>query len=207
MNTQIATAVAAGAWALVEKLRDGHATTLGVASGAVAGLVAITPACGFVDPWAAIVLGAIAGVVCAYAIGLKYKLGYDDSLDVVGVHLVGGAIGALSLGFLAAYPFLPSQHKGLFYGGGAHQLGLQALGPVVIGLYSFVMAWIIGQIIDKTIGFRISADDEAAGIDVTAHAETAYDLTPAGGGASRAAVPGTAAPRAVSPDKKVEADA
>jgi Amt family ammonium transporter len=208
MNTQIATAVAAGAWALVEKMRDGHATTLGVASGAVAGLVAITPACGFVDPWAAIVLGAIAGTVCAYAIGLKYKLGYDDSLDVVGVHLVGGAIGALSLGFLAAYPFLPGQHKGLFYGGGVHQLGLQALGPVVIGLYSFAAAWVIGKIIDMTIGFRISEDDEAAGIDVTAHAETAYDLAPAGGGgAIRAPASATAASQAVSPDKKVEADA
>ncbi|MFC7644511.1 ammonium transporter [Streptosporangium lutulentum] len=104
MNTQIATAVAAGAWLVVEKLRDGHATSLGVASGAVAGLVAITPACGFVDPWAAMVIGLLAGAICAYAVGLKYKLGYDDSLDVVGVHLVGGVIGAVSLGFLAAYP-------------------------------------------------------------------------------------------------------
>ncbi|MFD0691249.1 ammonium transporter [Actinomadura fibrosa] len=203
MNTQIATAVAAGAWIVVEKIRDGHATTLGVASGAVAGLVAITPACGFVDPWAAIVLGAIAGTACAYAVGLKYKLGYDDSLDVVGVHLVGGAIGAISLGFLAAYPFLPDQHKGLFYGGGAHQLGLQALGPVVIGLYSFIMAWIIGKIIDVTIGFRLDEEDEATGVDITTHAESAYDLATAGGGggATRTVLGG------VTPEKKVEADA
>ncbi|MET8145421.1 ammonium transporter [Sphaerisporangium sp. NPDC005288] len=176
MNTQVATAVAAGAWILVEKLRDGHSTTLGVASGAVAGLVAITPACGFVDPWAAIVIGAIAGAVCAYAVGLKYKLGYDDSLDVVGVHLVGGALGAISLGFLAAYPFLDPQAKGLFYGGGFTQLGRQILGPVVVGLYSFILAWIIGKIIDKTMGFRVTEEDEVTGIDITTHAETGYDL-------------------------------
>ncbi|MFC4592204.1 ammonium transporter [Sphaerisporangium corydalis] len=176
MNTQIATAVAAGAWILVEKLRDGHSTTLGVASGAVAGLVAITPACGFVDPWAAIVIGAIAGTVCAYAVGLKYKLGYDDSLDVVGVHLVGGAFGAISLGFFAAYPFLDQQGKGLFYGGGLKQLGLQILGPVVVGLYSFVLAYIIGKIIDKTMGFRVTEEDEVTGVDITTHAETGYDL-------------------------------
>ncbi|MEU8270436.1 ammonium transporter [Sphaerisporangium sp. NPDC049002] len=176
MNTQIATAVAAGAWILVEKLRDGHSTTLGVASGAVAGLVAITPACGFVDPWAAIVIGAIAGAVCAYAVGLKYKAGFDDSLDVVGVHLVGGALGAISLGFFAAYPFLEQQGKGLFYGGSLKQLGLQVLGPVVVGLYSFILAWIIGKIIDKTMGFRVTEEDEVTGIDITTHAETGYDL-------------------------------
>ncbi|TDD73327.1 ammonium transporter [Actinomadura rubrisoli] len=203
MNTQVATAVAAGAWILVEKFRDGHATTLGVASGAVAGLVAVTPAAGFVDPWAAMVIGLVAGAVCAYAVGLKYRLGFDDSLDVVGVHLVGGTVGALSLGFLAAYPFLPGQHKGLFYGGGLHQLGLQVLGPAVIGLYSFAMAWIIGKIIDVTVGFRVAEEDEATGIDVTTHAESAYDLALAtGGGATRAPVPGTAVPEA-----KVEADA
>ena len=129
MNTQIATAAAAGGWLLVERLRDGKPTTLGVASGAVAGLVAITPACAFIDPWAAIVLGLLAGVICCYAIGLKHRLGFDDSLDVVGVHLAGGAFGALSLGFLAAYPLVAGQRKGLFYGGGVAQLGVQALGP------------------------------------------------------------------------------
>ncbi|GAA3217479.1 ammonium transporter [Nonomuraea helvata] len=176
MNTQIATAVAAGAWLIVEKMRDGHATSLGVASGAVAGLVAITPACGFVDPWAAILIGLLAGVICAYAVGLKYKLGFDDSLDVVGVHLVGGVIGAVSLGFLAAYPFLDQQSKGLLYGGGFGQLGLQVLGPVAIGGYSFIVTWILGKIIDKTMGFRISTEEEMTGIDVTTHAETGYDL-------------------------------
>ena len=176
MNTQIATAAAAGGWLLVERFRDGKPTTLGVASGAVAGLVAITPACAFIDPWAAILLGLLAGVVCSFAIGLKHKLGFDDSLDVVGVHLVGGAFGALSLGFLAAYPLLSGQHKGLFYGGGLHQLGVQALGPVAVGLYSFAIAWILGKIIDKTMGFRVSEADEVAGIDIAEHAETAYEL-------------------------------
>ncbi|WP_067186567.1 ammonium transporter [Microtetraspora niveoalba] len=176
MNTQVAAAAAAGAWILVEKLRDGHSTTLGVASGAVAGLVAITPACGFVDPWAAVLLGAVAGAACAYAVGLKYRLGFDDSLDVVGVHLVGGAIGAVALGFIARYPFADGQEKGLLYGGPLSQLGVQALGPVVVGLYSFAMAWIIGKIIDRTMGFRISHEEEVAGIDITTHAETGYDL-------------------------------
>nr|WP_311132248.1 ammonium transporter [Nonomuraea gerenzanensis] len=177
MNTQVATAVAAGAWLVVEKLRDGHATTLGVASGAVAGLVAITPACGFVDPWAAVVIGLLAGVGCAYAVGLKYKLGFDDSLDVVGVHLVGGVIGAVALGFVAAYPFLPGQNKGiLIEGGQISQLGLQVLGPVAVGGYSFVMSWIIGKIIDKTMGFRIPQEAEVTGVDVSTHAETGYDL-------------------------------
>ncbi|MEU7898550.1 ammonium transporter [Nonomuraea sp. NPDC049152] len=176
MNTQIATAVAAGAWLVVEKLRDGHATTLGVASGAVAGLVAITPACGFVDPWAAIVIGLLAGVACAYAVGLKYRLGFDDSLDVVGVHLVGGVIGAVSLGFLAAYPFLPQQNEGLLYGGPLSQLGLQILGPVAVGGYSFAVSWVAAKVIDKTMGFRLDPDKEVAGVDITTHAETGYDL-------------------------------
>ncbi|MFI6453049.1 ammonium transporter [Streptosporangium amethystogenes] len=176
MNTQIATAVAAGAWILVEKLRDGHSTTLGVASGAVSGLVAITPACGFVDPWAAFVIGALAGVACAYAVGLKYKLGYDDSLDVVGVHMVGGVVGAVALGFVAAYPFADGQEKGLFYGGPISQLGVQVLGPVAVGAYSFVVSWIIAKIIDKTMGFRITQEQEIAGVDITTHAETGYDL-------------------------------
>src|ERR1700742_93323 len=157
INTQIATAAAAGGWLLVERYRDGKPTTLGVASGAVAGLVAITPACAFIAPWAAIVLG------------LKHKLGFDDALDVVGVHLVGGAFGAISLGFLAAYPIVSSQHKGLLYGGGWHQLGVQALGPVAVGLSSFTVAFILGKIIDKTIGFRVKPEDELTGVDLTEH--------------------------------------
>jgi ammonium transporter, Amt family len=176
MNTQIATAAAAGGWLLVERYRDGKPTTLGIASGAVAGLVAITPACAFIAPWAAIVLGLLAGALCACAIGIKHRLGFDDALDVVGVHLVGGAFGAVSLGFLAVYPLLDGQRKGLFYGGGFTQLGVQALGPVAVGLYSFTIAWILATIIDKTMGFRVSAEDEVTGVDLTQHAETAYDF-------------------------------
>ncbi|MFF5209833.1 ammonium transporter [Streptosporangium sp. NPDC000396] len=201
MNTQIAAAVAAGAWLVVEKIRDGHASSLGVASGAVAGLVAITPACGFVDPWAAMLIGVLAGAVCAYAVGLKYKLGYDDSLDVVGVHLVGGVIGAVSLGFLAAYPFLEQQHEGLFYGGGVIQLGLQVLGPVVIGGYSFIVTWVIAKIIDKVMGFRIGAEEEIAGIDITSHAETGYDL----GTVHSSGVASPNGPAVVPAPKKVDA--
>jgi Amt family ammonium transporter len=176
MNTQVATAAAAGGWLLVERFRDGKPTTLGVASGAVAGLVVITPACAYIQPWEAIVLGLLGGAICACTIGIKHKLGFDDSLDVVGVHLTGGAFGAISLGFLACYPLIAGQRKGLFFGGGIEQLGVQVLGPVVVGLYSFSMAWIIGKIIDKTMGFRISEEDEVAGIDFAEHAETAYDL-------------------------------
>jgi Amt family ammonium transporter len=206
MNTQLATAVAAGAWIVVEKLRDGHATSLGVASGAVSGLVAITPACGFVDPWASLVIGAIAGSVCAWAVGLKYRFGYDDSLDVVGVHLVGGALGAVSLGFLARYPFLETQGQGLLYGDhGFRQLGLQVLGPVAVGLYSFIMAWIIGKVIDKTIGFRIAEDEEVDGIDIAVHAESGYDLAPSHSGVGTlAAAPAPAIDKSAA---KVEADA
>ncbi|GGS59733.1 ammonium transporter [Planobispora rosea] len=176
INTQIATAVAAGAWLLVEKLRDGHSTTLGVASGAVAGLVAITPACGFVEPWGAFLIGAIAGVACAYAVGLKYRLGYDDSLDVVGVHLVGGVVGAVALGFIATRPAFPGQNDGILTGGPISQLGVQVLGPVAVGLYSFVVSWVLAKVIDKTMGFRITQEQEIAGIDITTHAETGYDL-------------------------------
>jgi Amt family ammonium transporter len=176
INTQIATAAAAGGWLLVERYRDGKPTTLGIASGAVAGLVAITPACAFIAPWAAIVLGLLAGGLCCCAIGLKHKLGFDDALDVVGVHLVGGAFGAISLGFLAAYPIVSNQHKGLFYGGGVKQLGVQVLGPVAVGCYSFAVAWILGKIIDKTIGFRVSEEDEMTGVDLSQHAESAYDF-------------------------------
>ena len=213
MNTQIATAVAAGAWILVEKFRDGAPTSLGVASGAVAGLVAITPACGFIDPWAAIVLGFVAGAGCSSAVGLKYKAGFDDSLDVVGVHLVGGAIGAVSLGFIARYPFLDQQSQGLFYGDhGFRQLGLQLLGPIVIGGYSFTMAFIIGKVIDKTIGFRVEEEIEVTGIDAVEHAETSYDLTTvsAGTGALSAAIAASATAGAVDrskPGQKVEAEA
>lgn len=175
INTLAAPAAAILGWLLVEKLRDGHATSLGAASGAVAGLVAITPACSALTPMWSMVLGLLAGAVCALAVGLKYRLGIDDSLDVVGVHLVGGIVGTLFIG-LAADPNSPAAGQGLFYGGGLELLGKQGIGAFAVMLYSFIIAYVIGWIINKTVGFRISNEHEAAGIDVSVHAESAYDL-------------------------------
>jgi Amt family ammonium transporter len=177
MNTQVATAAAALGWLLVEKLRDGHPTSLGVASGAVSGLVAITPACAFVAPWAAVVIGLISGIVCALAVGLKYKINFDDSLDVVGIHLVGGLWGSLSIGFFGSAAVNSIGLNGIVYGGGTDLLGKQAFGAFFVLGYSFIATLIIGFIIDKTIGFRVKADAEVAGIDYDQHAETAYELT------------------------------
>jgi Amt family ammonium transporter len=176
INTMVATCAAGFGWIVVEKLRDGASTTLGIASGFVAGLVAITPACAFVTPIGALVLGLIAGAVCAFAVSLKYKLGYDDSLDVVGVHMVGGIIGALLIGFLGSTAVNPAGAKGLFAGGGLDLLGKQAIAVVVTIVYSFVVTFIIAKVIDLTMGFRIDAEDEISGIDSAAHAETAYDF-------------------------------
>ncbi|HZF90072.1 ammonium transporter, partial [Streptomyces sp.] len=181
VNTQVATAAAMLAWLIYEKLRHGAFTTLGAASGAVAGLVAITPAGGAVDPLGAIAVGAIAGLLCAMAVGLKYKLGYDDSLDVVGVHLVGGIVGSLLVGFFASGEG-QSDVKGLFYGGDASQLGKQAAGVFAVLAYSLVVSAILAFVLDKTIGMRVPEDDEVAGIDQAEHAETAYDFSGAGGG-------------------------
>ena len=177
MNTQVATAAAALGWLLVEKLRDGHPTSLGVASGAVSGLVAITPACAFVAPWAAVVIGLVAGMICALAVGLKYKFNFDDSLDVVGVHLVGGIWGCLSIGFFGSSAINSLGLDGIFYGGGTTLLGKQAFGAFFVLAYSFIATLIIGFIINKTIGFRVKPDAEVAGIDYDQHAETAYELT------------------------------
>lgn len=181
VNTQVATAAAMLGWLAYEKLRHGSFTTLGAASGAVAGLVAITPACGAVSPLGAIAVGAIAGVLCAMAVNLKYKLGYDDSLDVIGVHLVGGVVGSLLIGFFATGG-VQSKAKGLFYGGGFEQLGRQAVGVVCVLLYSLVVSYVLAKVIDLVMGFRVDEDEEVAGIDQAAHAETAYDFTGAGGG-------------------------
>ena len=187
VNTFAATAAAALAWLVVEKFRDGHATTLGAASGIVAGLVAITPACASVSPIGAIVIGIIAGALCAIAVGWKYKLGYDDSLDVVGVHLVGGLVGTLLIGFLAT-EVAPTGVNGLFYGGGVEQLGKQAIGAFAVMFYSLIIAAIIALIIKATRGFRISSDDEVSGIDLAVHAESGYELGDSGGGGHFAGV-------------------
>ena len=185
MNTQVATAAAAIAWIGVERLRNGHATAVGFASGAVAGLVAITPSCASVNPVGAIIVGLIAGGACAFAVSFKYKAGFDDSLDVVGIHLVGGVIGSLIIGLLATAT-VTGEAEGLFYGGGLSLLGKQAIAVLAVGGYSFVLTLIIGFLVDRTIGFRISRDDEMAGVDETTHAETAYDSGSFGGGGAYA---------------------
>ncbi|WP_411123256.1 ammonium transporter [Streptomyces sp. x-19] len=200
VNTQVATAAAMLGWLAYEKLRHGSFTTLGAASGAVAGLVAITPACGAVSPLGALAVGAIAGVLCAMAVGLKYRFGYDDSLDVIGVHLVGGIVGSLLIGLFATGG-VQSDAKGLFYGGGFGQLGKQAIGVVCVLLYSLVVSYVLAKAIDVVMGFRVGEDEEITGVDQAAHAETAYDFAGAGGG--------TAARRTTalgeSPTKKVDA--
>jgi len=184
MNTQVAAAGAVLGWLLVEKIRNGHATSLGAASGVVAGLVAITPACAFVAPWAAVVIGLISGTLCSLAVGIKYKLGIDDSLDVVGVHLVGGIWGSLSVGFFGTSVVNSVGVDGIFYGGGTELLVKQTLGVGLVAAYSFVATLIIGFAIEKTIGFRVSRDVEVEGIDLKEHAESAYELASSSRGGS-----------------------
>ncbi|MFF7638167.1 ammonium transporter [Kitasatospora sp. NPDC008050] len=185
MNTQVATAAAMLGWLAYEKLRHGAFTSLGAASGAVAGLVAITPACGSVSMLGALAIGLIAGAVCAAAISLKYKLGFDDSLDVVGVHAVGGAIGSVLIGLFAT-GHVGQSAQGLFYGGGWGQLGKQVVGVLVVAGYSFTLSWLLGQAIQKTIGFRVAEEVEVAGIDQAEHAETAYEFSAVGASLARA---------------------
>src|SRR5215208_3307716 len=179
MTTTIATATAMLAWLLTERVRDGKATSLGAASGIVAGLVAITPSCSSVNAVGAIVVGAVAGVLCALAVGLKFKLGYDDSLDVVGVHLVGGMVGTILIGFLAA-PEAPAAVAGLFYGGGFDQLWRQAVGAFAVFGYSAIVTAILALIVKYTVGLRLDPEDESSGIDEAEHAETGYDLAAVG---------------------------
>ncbi|MFF4652369.1 ammonium transporter [Streptomyces sp. NPDC001380] len=200
-NTQVATGAAMIGWLAYERVKHGAFTSLGAASGAVAGLVAITPACAAVNTWGAIGIGVIAGAVCAWAVGLKYKLGYDDSLDVVGVHAVGGMIGTLLIGVFDAT-------DGLTAGAGFSQLGKQAVGAFAVAAYSLTVSWILAKGIDLTIGFRATEDEEVSGIDQAFHAETAYDFASVGGSVARTAPPaaaGTTAPAPVA--KKSEVDA
>ena len=183
INTQVATGGAILGWLLVERIRNGHPTSLGAASGAVAGLVAITPACAFVDPWAAVVIGFVAGILCSLAVGLKYIFNIDDSLDVVGVHLVGGIWGSLSLGFFGTAAVNSIGLDGLLYGGGTELLMKQLLGVGLVFAYSFIVTLIIGFAIEKTMGFRIKRENELEGIDLVEHAESAYEFagtTPGG---------------------------
>jgi Amt family ammonium transporter len=169
INTLGATAAAIIGWLIIEKLKDGKATSVGAASGAVAGLVAITPACANLTPGWALLLGVITGAVCALAIELKFKWGFDDALDVVGIHLIGGLIGTVYLGFFAT-------STGLFVGGGWEQLVLQVVAALAVLIYSFVVALVIGFAIQKTIGFRVKNEDEIAGVDTSVHGEEGYAL-------------------------------
>jgi Amt family ammonium transporter len=169
INTLATPAAATLGWLAVEKIKDGKPTSIGAASGAVAGLVAISPACNILTPGWAILLGIIAGVVCALAINLKFVLGFDDTLDVVGIHLVGGVVGTLYIGVFGS-------GIGLIYTSSLSQLGVQAIAAFGILVYSFAVAWIVGTVIQKTIGFRITNEDEAAGVDTTVHGEEGYFL-------------------------------
>ncbi len=180
VNTLLAGCTGLLAWLAVERLRDGHATSFGGASGVVAGLVAITPSCGSVTPLGAMMIGILAGSICAWAVGLKYRFGYDDSLDVVGVHLVGGLVGTIGIGLLASAA-APAGVDGLLYGGGVDQLWRQIVAALATFTYSFVMTMIIAKALDRTMGFRVERDLELSGVDVEIHAETAYDLHVAGG--------------------------
>ncbi|MTE12161.1 ammonium transporter [Nocardia aurantiaca] len=173
LNTLVAGCLGMLGWLVVEARRDGKPTTFGAASGAVAGLVAITPSCGEVNTMGAVVVGLVAGVVCSFAVSWKFKGNYDDSLDVVGVHLVGGIVGTLLVGLLCS-AVMTGGPKGLFYGGGPGQLGKQALGVVTVAAFAFGVTFLLGKVLDKVIGFRIAKEDEIGGIDFALHAETAY---------------------------------
>ncbi|HWL65648.1 MAG TPA: ammonium transporter [Actinomycetota bacterium] len=182
LATNLGAAAGAVGWALMEARKERKATTLGVASGAVAGLVAITPAAGFVGPLGGIAIGLIAGCVCSWAVGLKYKLGYDDSLDVVGVHMVGGIVGALLLGIFSTAAVNEFGADGLIAGGGLALLGKQLIAVGVTLVFAFVVTYIIAKLVDATIGLRVTEEDEISGLDLAQHAEVGYSLTETGGG-------------------------
>ena len=175
LTSFIATCSATLGWLAMEKVKDGHVTGIGAAAGAITGLVAITPACGAVTPFGALFIGLIPGLVCPWAIGLKERLGYDDSTDVVGVHLVGGVLGTLLIGFFASAS-MPNGQDGIFYGGSPSLLLKQALAAGSVLIYSFVVALAIAVVIKKTIGIRISSSDEEQGIDAHLHRDPAYEL-------------------------------
>ena len=175
ITTTVATCAGLLAWLAVERLRDGHATSLGAASGIVAGLVAITPACSSVNVLGALAIGLVAGVLCALAVGLKYRIGVDDSLDVVGVHLVGGIVGTVMVGLVATVQ-APAGVNGLFYGGGLDQLWRQAVGIGAVLVYSLVCTTVIAYALKYTIGLRVDQETEMVGIDESQHAESAYDF-------------------------------
>lgn len=173
LNTLVAGCLGMLGWLAVERIRDGKPTTFGAASGVVAGLVAITPSCGTVNTLGATLVGLAAGVVCSFAVAAKFRFNYDDSLDVVGVHFVGGVVGVFLIGLLAT-AVMTAGPQGLFYGGGLAQLGKQSLAIVVVAVYAFSMSYVLAKLIDRFMGFRVSPEDETTGVDFSQHAETAY---------------------------------
>lgn len=196
LATNLGAAAGACGWALMDAGKERRSTTLGVASGAVAGLVAITPAAGFVTPLPAIAIGLIAGLVCAWAVGLKFKMGYDDSLDVVGVHLVGGLLGALLTGVFADLAVNSAGADGLLNGGGLTLLGKQFVAVGVTLAFSFIASYILLKFVDATVGLRVTSEEEVAGVDLSQHSESGYSFSESGslvGGASHS-TPSIAAP-------------
>jgi Amt family ammonium transporter len=173
-NTQLAAATGLIGWLLYERSTEHYATTLGAASGAVAGMVAITPCAGFVPPYAALLIGLIAGLACSKAVRMKFKLGIDDSLDVLGVHGVGGVIGMVLLGLFASKAVNSAGADGLFYGGGLHLMLTELLAVFVSAAFAFGATWVIAQVIKHTMGLRVSEEDEMKGLDLSQHAESAY---------------------------------
>jgi Amt family ammonium transporter len=174
VNTQLAAAAGLLGWLFFEQVREHYPTTLGAASGAVAGMVAITPCAGYVSAMPALLIGLVAGLLCALAVRLKFRLGYDDSLDVLGVHGVGGIVGMVLLGLFATRAVNAAGANGLVYGGGFHLLGVELLATVVTILWAFGMTWLLATGIDRLVGLRVSRDDERRGLDLTQHAESAY---------------------------------
>jgi ammonium transporter, Amt family len=192
VNTTLAASTGLLAWMAVEQLRFGKATTLGAASGAVAGLVAITPAAGFVNPDCALLIGIAAGAGCALAVSVKSWLRLDDSLDVVGVHLAGGLIGCLSVGLFATTSINPVGANGLFFGGGYGLLGDQAVAAGAVVGYSFAVTWLLASVLDRLVGNRVTAREEERGLDLALHGETAYELAPPPPSGAKAAAPADA---------------
>ena len=186
LATNLGAAAGAVGWALIDAMKERKSTSLGIASGAVAGLVAITPAAGFVSPLAAIAIGLAGGVVCAYAVGLKFRLGYDDSLDVVGVHMVGGIVGALLTGVFADVAINSAGFDGVATGGGFDLLGKQFIAVGVTLIYSFVVTFGLAKLIDATIGLRVTEEEELTGLDLTQHSEAGYVFGEGGGGLTHA---------------------
>jgi ammonium transporter, Amt family len=173
-NTHLGGAAALVTWIVVERIRDGKPTTLGAGTGALGGLVAVTPCAGFITPLSAILIGSVAGVVCCLAVGLKTWLILDDSLDVIAVHLVGGSLGTLSLGLFATKGVNPNGADGLFYGGGIELFGNQLLALTVVVMYSLIVTYLIGWLIGLVVGNRVSQSQEMAGLDLSEHGEHAY---------------------------------